>query len=83
MTRMREMRFFYKIIVGKRNDHWFAWFQSTPQIAVGGQSIADAILGLTDSMGTDQFDVDQIVPFDKGARKEYREFLVPLRTGPD
>ena len=70
---------FLKVIVEDLHGQWSAWFEDTPQIAMGGEWPSAAIEKLIDHLGADQFDVDQMVSVDDAARNGHLEFLIPRR----
>ena len=72
------LRAWSKIIVEEQDDHWTAWLEDLPQVAVGGEWPSDAIRQLIEHVGKENFYVEGIIAVDDGTRDRHLEFLMPL-----
>jgi hypothetical protein len=74
------MRTFAHIIVERHLGHWSAWFHGLAQVACGGEWPTEAIERLLQTVGSDRFDVDEVMAIDEATRDDHLEFRIPYRN---
>jgi hypothetical protein len=75
------MKAYAKIIVeSDKPDHWVAWLESSPEIAVGGELPVEAIQRLFKMFnGETVFESEEISSIDDATRDGHLEFWIPFQ----